>query len=481
MNRRLITILLVVFVPLALLISAARATPEPASNPTFAALAAPSMPFVPHLGFLNSTWFCAGVPNTGNGLGGTIAVANPTDGTLVGHLTLFSDAEGVDPVEHEFEVAPRATYTVEITELQPEGTYVSAMVEIAGGGGIVEQRAEHASGDAVSPCANSTSSTWYFADNYTQGDSLEDIVITNPFPDDAIVDFTFAGVDSTRSPIQLQGVPIPGHSVLVVNERRLAKDEAVYAIAVQASRGRVVAARAQTYKGERRGFSMSLGAPSPSSDWYFAGGIKDGTNFERFSIYNPGDQDVHVQPVFYGVSSDTFSNTITEITIPAGRVASFSLTDVPDLPMGRHGVGFSSMTGGPIVVEMAVTVKVDGTPVTSVVLGVEQYFADPGFFQWSMAFGPDVAADETLVILNLAFGEATVAINALGPGGAVPVPGLDAVKVPAGGLITINIPQLAAAVGHPLIVVADQPIIVQRLLPRGHDLVGRSASLALPG
>ncbi|MDO8390889.1 MAG: DUF5719 family protein [Actinomycetota bacterium] len=481
MNRRHVTILLVVFLPLALLISAARASPDPALNPTFANLAAPSMPFVPNLEFLNSTWFCAGVPNADNGLGGTVAVANPTDNTLEGHLTLFTDAADVGALEHAFEVPPRDTYTVKLTDLQPQGTYISAMVEIAGGGGVVEQRAEHNSGDAVSPCSNSTSSTWYFADNYTQGDSQEDIVITNPFPDTAIVDFTFAGVDSDRTPVRLRGMPIPGHSVLVIPEQNLDKDEAVYAVAVTASRGRVVAARSQAYQGERRGYSMSLGAPSPSPNWYFAGGLKDGTNFERFSIYNPGEVDVQVQPVFYGVASETFTNSITEITIPAGRVASFSLSDVPDLPLGRHGVGFSSMTGGPIVVEMAVTVKIDGASVTSVVLGVEQYFADPGFLQWSMAFGPTVAADEALVILNLAFVEATVSINALGPGGSVPVPGLEAVKVAAGGVATVNIPDLAAAIGHPLTVVSDQPIIVQRLLPRGHDLPGRSASLALPG
>lgn len=481
MNRRLVTVVVAVLVPMAALIAASRATPDPAATPTFAGLAAPSMPFVPHLGFLNSTWFCAGVPITGNGLGGTVAVANPLDTPLTGHLTVFTDAEKVAPVEQDFEVPARSTYTADLKELQTAGTYLSAMVEIAGGGGFVEQRAEHGNGDAVSACANSTSSTWYFADNYTQGDSKEDIVITNPFPDDAIIDFTFAGVDAAKSPLPLQGVPVAGHSVLVINQEKLAKDEAVYAVVVTASRGRVVAARAQAYAGERRGFSLSLGAPSPSSNWYFAGGLKDGTNFERFSIYNPGQQDVQVQPVFYGVSSDTFSNQVAEITVPAGRVVSFSLTDVPDLPTGRHGVTFSSMTGDPIVVEMAITTKENGKPVTSVVLGVEQYFADPGFFQWSMAFGPEAAADEAIVILNLAFADTTVAIKALGPGGVVAIPGLEAVVVPSGGLSTINIPQNAAAVGHPLIVVADQPVIVQRWLPRGHDLAGRSASLALPG
>ena len=94
-------------------------------------------------------------------------------------------------VEQRFEVPSRDTFHVDLLTVQPSGTYLSAMVEITGGGGFVEQQADHPDGSAVSPCSNSTSGTWYFADNYTLNDSKEDLVITNPFPDDAIVDFTF--------------------------------------------------------------------------------------------------------------------------------------------------------------------------------------------------------------------------------------------------------------------------------------------------
>ena len=82
----------------------------------------------------------------------------------------------------------RASTTVfDLAQMQPQGTFISAMVEIYGGGGFVEQRADSASGSAVSPCSNSTSSTWYFADGYTVEGSKEDLVITNPFPSNAIV------------------------------------------------------------------------------------------------------------------------------------------------------------------------------------------------------------------------------------------------------------------------------------------------------
>jgi hypothetical protein len=379
-------------------------------------------------------------------------------------------------------VPSRDTFSVDLSTVQASGSYLSAMVEITGGGGFVEQQANHPDGNAVSPCSNSTSATWYFADNYTLNNSKEDLVITNPFPDEAIVDVSFASNDGERTPPQLQGVPIAGHSVHVVSQEFLAKDEAVLAVSIVASRGRVVAGRAQQYLGERQGYTLSLGSPAGSAGWWFADGENDGTNKERYSIYNPTDQEATVQPVFLGVTSDTFNNDLEPITIAPGRVASLSIADVADLPPGRHGAQFSSLTGTPVVVERAITRQTADTFATTVVRGVEEYFADPGYFRWSMAIGTDLAVDNVLVVLNVSFVDATVAVKALGPGGEVDLAGLEAVPLPAGSVITIAIPDQAAALGHPLVVVGTQPIVVERLLPRrSADLRGRSGSLALPG
>lgn len=480
-DRRMIALVVAVLAPLGLFVAALRVAAEPQTVPVFAVPAAPAMPHVPHLGFANSTWFCGGVPLEGRGLGGTVTVANPLDTPLTGHIEVYTDDKGIASVERDFEVQPRSTYVADLAELQPTGTYASAMVELGGGAGFVEQTALHSDGDATSPCTNSTSANWYFADNYTLGDSKEDLVITNPFPDDAIINFTFANQEGTRSPNALQGVPVPAHSILIVNQELLAKDEAIYAVAIQASRGRIVAARAQNYAEERRGFSLSLGAPAPSAEWWFTGGWKDGTNFERFSIYNPTEEDTQVQPVFFGIQDPTFSNAANLIDVPAGRVVSFSLTDMPSLPNGRHGVSFTSMEGVPLVVEMAVTKKEATRSITTVVLGVEQAFINPGYYRWSMAVGPEIATEEAILVMNLSYNDAVVTVNALGPGGEVPVPGLEAVTVPAGSIMALSIPNDSGSLGKPLVVVADQPVIVQRLLPRGHDLEGRSASLAMPG
>lgn len=480
-SRRTWAIVTAVILPAALVGVAANGEGVPSTVPTFAALGAPTMPFVPYQDFINSTWFCAGVP-MGDGEGGSVTIANPADAPLSGVITAFTDAEGTAQIEQSIEVPARGTLTLDLEALQPAGSYVSAMVEIAGGGGFVEQQADHPDGSAVSPCSNSTSSNWYFADNYTLGGSQEDLVITNPFPDDAIVDISFASDDGVRSPAALQGVPIPGHSVLVRDQTYLAKDEAVLGVSIVASRGRVVASRAQQYLGERQGYTMTLGSPAASTIWTFADGQNDG-NFERYSIYNPGEQEAVIQPVFLGVDSENYVLP-DPIVIKPGVVASLNIADVDGLPAGRHAAQFVAQTDAPVVVERAITRQSDDGYITSVVRGVDANFGgtpESGYFRWSMAIGTDLALEDVLVVVNLAGAEGTVAVKALGPGGEADIPGLEAVPLPINGVITIAIPDVAAALGVPLIVVGTQPIVVERLLSRGDGMRGRSGSLALPG
>ncbi len=482
MSRRLPALVVVVVLPLVLLalfpLGAVGKGPK-AATATVAALGAPTLPFVPRAAFIDSTWFCGGVPNDATGDGGSVHIANPTDTPLLGHLTVFTDANGVAPAESTFTVAPRGSFVQELSTLQAQGSYLSAMVEINGGGGFVEQQADSSAGSAVSPCSNSTSSNWYFADDYTLGGSTEDLVITNPFPDDAIVNFTFASNDGTRQPQNLQGYPVPGHSVAVVSQANLPKDEAVLAATITASRGRVVVARAQHYLGERSGFTLSLGSPSLSSEWWFADGeTGPDVTFERYSIYNPTDGDVSVTTNFWGLDDQSFVGVRTD-TIPAGNVLSFTTSDFGTVPTGRHGMAFSTDGGDSVIVERGITRRAGTGFATTVVLGAPHVFT--GYTRWSMAIGTDQAVGDVLVVSNLDGVDGTVTVKALGPGGEVAVPGLENLPLPKAGVTTIAIPDNAAALGVPLIVESTQRIIVERLLPRGANLRGRSGSLALPG
>ncbi|MEO5723189.1 MAG: DUF5719 family protein [Ilumatobacteraceae bacterium] len=480
MNLRRLPAIAVVLVSLVVLVVLGVSRPAP-MTPLFASLGAPTAPFVPKLDFVTSSWFCPGVPVGGAGLGGSVIVANPGDTVLNGTITVFTDAAGTAAIAQPFEVPLRDTKTIDLPGIQPNGSYVSALVEITGGGGFVEQTAASPAGRAVAPCANSTSNHWFFADGYTKDASTEDVVITNPFPDDAIVNFALATVEGSRSPAALQGFPVRGHSISVVKLASVVRDDAVVAVSVTSTRGRIVVARAQTYLGAARaGFTMDLGAPSLSDQYWFADGeVGPGIN-ERYSVYNGSGDEAVVQAVFLGIDPGSgFGNDdpAQQLTIPAGGVATLSTADIKDLPTGRHGVVFSSTTSGSILVERALTRPAGNGVATTVVLGQQPRAAVQ---RWSMAIGSSMQLENVLVVLNADNEAATVTVKVLGPGGEQVVPGMESIALPAGAVISLGLSD-PTALGHPLVVESTSRIFVERLLPRAADLRGRSGSFALPG
>ena len=317
---------------------------------------------------------------------------------LTGKITLFTNADGVAALGQSFEVPARETQVFDLTQMQPQGTFVSAMVEIYGGGGFVEQRADSASGSAVSSCSNSTSSTWYFADGYTVDNSSEQLVITNPFPSDAIVNISESTATESRRPAILQSLLVKAESVLVISQDLLAKRELNLAITVDSTRGRVVVGRSQEYLASagRAGFTMTLGAPSLGEQFYFADGEVGPNVIERYSIYNGSDTDAVVNVAFLGLDPAAGYINPEPLTVPAGKVVSL-IAGEQGLPAGRHGAVFSTETAGSILVERAITRTTGDTVATTVVMGSPPTFAST---RWSMAIGTDLAVDNILVVLE---------------------------------------------------------------------------------
>ncbi|HSB87964.1 MAG TPA: DUF5719 family protein [Ilumatobacteraceae bacterium] len=476
--RRLV-VALIILVSMIGVVFLQRSRPVDTAPAEFSHLGQPTMPFVPQGRFVTSAWFCAGVPTGSTQVGGAVVVVNPGEGVLAGKITVFTDASGVAAAGVSFDVAARSTTSFDLPQILPHGTFLSAMVEIYGGGGFVEQRADTPSGSAVSPCSNSTSSKWYFADGYTVEGSREQLIVTNPFPSDAIINISESTATESRRPAILQGLLVSAHSVLVISQDLLAKRELNLAITVSSSRGRVVVGRAQEYLASvgRAGFTMTLGAPSLGDQFYFADGeVVPGQAIERYSIYNGSETEAVVNVAFLGIDPSSGFVNPEPITVAPGKVVSVVSGDV-GVPPGRHAAVFSTETEGSIVVERAITRQTGDTVATTVVMGAPPTFAST---RWSMAIGTDLAVENILVVLNATGTEATVTVKTLGAGGEVPVPGMEAIVLPASGVITIGVSD-PTALGHPLVVESTQRIFVERLLPRNPNLRGRSGSFALPG
>lgn len=449
-------------------------------DPVFSVLTRATPPFVP-TGQLVTSWFCPGVPRGVEGVGGEAVLANPTDQPLTAQITAYTDALGVAAAPATVELPPRSTTTVDLAALQSAGRFVSALIEIAGSGAFVEQRAIHPSGTSVAACSISTSDTWFLADGFTVEGSTEELVITNPFPDDAVVSLTVTTQqEGAQTRPRLQGLPVPGESVLVVDQTLLPRDEVVLGVQLETTRGRVVLGRAQQYLGAGRlGYSMTLASPSTSSQYYFAGGEQGADVIQRYSFLNPGDTDVSISVFFYGPASAVATADET-IEVPRRSIVTFTADELFQLPDGPYGINFSSLTQtpdgfAPFFVERASTRRLaDGDVATSVVIGSPGEFAAP---RWSMAIGADSALQGAIRVINVDGTPATVTLLAVGAGGEVPVAGAEDVAIEPGGLLALDVQGIA--LGSALIVESSGRVFVERLLDRGDG--GRVSAPAMPG
>lgn len=448
-----------------------------APDSVFADLGEPGMPVAPAAAAVTTSWFCPGVPASER-RGGDVIVTNPGDNPLRGTLTVFSTAG--PPTVVPVQVAARDSVQYRLEDIA-EGDYLSGLVEIDTGLGFAEQRARHPNGDSLQPCSNVPSSVWYLADGITEQAGY-DLVITNPFPDYTNVSITIATEAGLRTPSQLQSLTIPGRSVYKVDLEAFGlRDEPVVSISVEASPHRVVVGRAQNYLGGqgRGGYSMTLGAPSLDTSWFFPDGEQGSGIQEELRVYNPTDAVATVTlQVFTEATPDPTFVGVEDFDVDAGSSISIDVDAIEGMPEGRHSLWLTSDVV-PVVAEQVITRDLGATKATAVVMGTRVDAT-----RWWVPTPVDDALENGLVVSNLTALDGTVTVYALGPGGTLPVEGLTDLALPAavagvGGTLVVDLTS-PEVVGKPLLVVGSVEIAVSRRPDRGGDLRGRSAVLALP-
>ncbi|MGA1332090.1 MAG: DUF5719 family protein [Ilumatobacteraceae bacterium] len=411
-----------------------------------------------------STWFCPGVPGSDDSISGLLVISNSGESPVGGTITRFA----LDGAARRQRFAVPARSTLEVDALVgTQSQFVSALVESQGAPIAVEQRTAHRAGNAVASCASSPAGSWYLADGFTGADSVEQVVVTNPSLDSAILDVSFVTSIGERSPQSLKGVVIPPESVRVFDLAALdARNEATIAVSVKATVGRVVVGRSQHYLGRGRlGYTMMLAASGMSDRWYFADGEKDETVNEEFVIFNPLSNDQ--QLTFIITRDDGVPLDPLVVTAPAKRVTKFAPTTLGTLTPGRYSAvvtatsaSSSASSSVGVVVERVSTRQNDKSTASAVLLG-----APSPSRSWIAPSGttPDVPA--SLRIFNPGSAAATFSVTYLGPAGDVTVPGYEQVSLApgAGASITLAAQVAAATVS----VTASEPVVVQRSVPRG--------------
>ncbi|MEN9804465.1 MAG: hypothetical protein RIS41_1312 [Actinomycetota bacterium] len=451
------------------------------TTPTTAVFATASEPGTPRLVIrgdtVSSTWFCGGTPALGtseNGeYGGEVILTNPTDSPASSVVSIFTIDR--DPIVLAVDVDPRSQQIVDLDAVV-SAPYVSAMVEVDRPEVAVEQVSRHPAGDAVAACTTTTSDEWYVADGFTAAGSDLRLLVTNPYPSAAIIDVEISTSAGPRTPGELQGYVVPPGSLRVLNlEDAGFRDEAVVAIGLVASTGRVVVAKDQHYLGGGRlGHLTALASPATSDEWWFADGAFASDVAERLVIFNPTDDDVQADIVVLGVPGLEADYDSTALTVPSREVVVFDVAGVPGLVEGPHALLVTTWSGPSLVVERVVTRPAGQSVVSSTLLGAQ---GDALAREWFVSVTSTDGSQPSLVVLNVSPEPVTLEVSSIGPGGPEPVASTVGLVLEANERLDIALDEVA---GRPIVVAASDVVVVERLIERNDSGIGRLSSLALP-
>lgn len=375
-----------------------------------------------------------------------------------------------DPVSRTTTVAARTRASVVLSDLVT-APFVSALVEADGGAIAVEHQVEGPTGRSVAPCASSASDTWYFPAGTTRLGTRHVYSVFNPFPQQAVVDFSFMVSEegdrqATRQSDQLEGIVVPPGRVVAVDITDIitVRDQVATTVTTRSGAGQVVVDQLQVSDGRSdwpENLALTLGAPAPSATWLFADNrpLADGVE-TSFVAFNPGAEDAELE---VWVQVDGLSATATTepyvVTVRAGQYATVPLGADNRIPVGFGAfVVAVSRNQVPIVVERVLR---------------QSEPADPDGAAFTM--GSPLVAREWLVpvgglegqeamqvsIANPSVSESvTLTVEAVGEGDAAALEDYDEVTLAAGARTVVDLSDAQGATALMLRVRASGAVVV---------------------
>jgi hypothetical protein len=470
--RRLVLVAAIaVFAVVGVTISRDRPTPVAAAYGTNDQ---PPMPIARTGTALTTSWFCPGVPamvdrSSGDG---SITVLNPTDTPLSGNLTFFP---GEKPsVTTPLRVPARGQAVVVPRDLAP-AAFTGVLVEVYGTNAVVAQTTVTPSGWSSSPCSTTASGSWYVAEGTTTIDTTYHLLVLNPFPDDAIVDVSFAADDGFRGPTPLQGWVVKARSLRIIDVDAAIQRDQLVSASVVARNGRVVVGRFQTLPyAPRKGLVATLGEPSPGSQWWFANGQKGNGVKERVILYNPLDTDSSADVTVFPADPSAGAPVPLKYTIPSKQRVEVDVSSLEEVPAGPHSIVVATDPDRPVVAERVLDLVGKDRIATTVQAGSRLPAA-----RWYVPMGTPAGGTNVLTVVNVTGVDTSVGVSSLGAAGETPVPALQNVQVPAGGAIAIPLQDHGMA-GQPVVVTADGQVVVEQFVVPPAGTAGAWSTLGVP-
>lgn len=414
------------------------------------------MPSAAPAGALSSTWYCVGASaGAQTGADGVVVVANPTDRPASGTVTVVP--MGGPAGTANVTVGPLSAASVNLRDVV-QAPWAAAIVDVDTGQVTAELVVKGASKSDAVPCSSGASAGWHFADGVTAKDAGLSLSLFNPFPEDAIVDLSFSTDQGRAAPSAFRPIVVPAHTLVVRDIGEHVRRRNAISTEVAVRTGRVVAAQTQTRTAPgKAGLSVSLGAPSLGTAWYFPlGVVADGVD-EHFAISNPSRREATV--VFQTILDEGVAEDF-ERAVPAQGRLDVVLNEEVGVPRGvPHSATVLSLDGVPVVVSRTLELSGAAGPVGR----ADTIGARRAARRWLFAAGgPGDQADEWLAVMNPGTVAGRFSVTGLADGDGLAVEGRQDVTIEAGRRTLFRLDDHVTRAALPVVVEATVPVVVER-------------------
>lgn len=323
------------------------------------------------------------------------------------------------------------------------------------------------SGAGAARCPRVVSERWYFPSGSVALGYDQRMLIRNPFPDEAVVRMTFYTPTGPVTKANLQGIAVPAGESIFVKLNDFILGQKVLGTSVETERGRIVAWSSMFAEPENRprGVYYSLGATSPSLEWYFPEGAVGNGLEEVITLLNPHDREAIVTVSLATATRRLQPPKLLEVRVPPESIETVSLPatlSARDQSLGSVGAMVRSTNGVGVVADRTIWYAAGRTGVASSIGARE------AATEWLVPPAAVSSTDDSLVVLNPGSAKAQVKVELWRQDGAPlePAAARMTIKPGARGRLPLN----DATGGQPVavFVTSDRPVVAERVSTAGN-------------
>ena len=340
------------------------------------------------------------------------------------------------------------------------GALVASVLEVAE---LPIQKRAAVTGVGAGNCAAGSSEWWYFAQGSSLLDSDERLLVSNPFPEEAVVKVHLLTPQGEQVPSGLTQIAVPAGGATVVRINEFAQTQRLVSTVVETIRGRVIAWKGVMTDPEDgpSGFTFTLGATAPAKTWFFPQGeIGTGTS-ETISVLNPGEGEADVTISLATSDGLVQPPELVDLPIEARTSRSIDLggsVSARQANLGAASVVLQSTNGAPVVAERTVAYNGEEMIGVSSEIGLTA-----GASEWMV--GPAAAKPgiDTLAVMNAGPGQVRIDVSLRTEGGTINPRQLRGLRLSAGARVGIPLHEFTDGETSVARVVATGPVVVERL------------------